>query len=140
MRSLVRRLALAPVVVFVVTTLTYATTRLLRPDLYGPNAPSVLSGPAHDVERAFLHFDFGIACNWRGCPPVRLLWQRGVAWDLWLLTRGMAIGVTAGGLAGMWGARRPRSFSARVLEGAAVVLFCAPVFVAGPLVLKPFKP
>src|SRR3954452_19328235 len=43
MRPLVRRLAFAPVVVFVVTALTYAMTRLLRPDLYGPNPPSVLS-------------------------------------------------------------------------------------------------
>ena len=140
MRPLVRRLALAPVVVFLVTALTYATTRLLRPDLYGPNPPSVLSGTAHDLERVFLHFDFGVACNWRGCPPVRLLWERGVAWDLWLLAGGMAIGVTAGVLAGMWCASRPRSFSARLLETSAMVLFCAPVFVVGLLLLKLFNP
>jgi peptide/nickel transport system permease protein len=126
--------------VFVVTALTYATTRLLRPDLYGPTPPSVLSGTAHDVERVFLHFDFGVACNWRGCPPVRVLWERGVAWDLWLLAGGMAIGVTAGVLAGMWCASRPRSFSARVLEMSAMVLFCAPIYVVGLLILKLFNP
>jgi peptide/nickel transport system permease protein len=140
MRPLLRRLALAPVVVLVVTTLTYATTRGLRPDLYGPDRPSVLSGTAHDVGRVFLHFDFGVACNWRGCPPVRLLWERGVIWDLWLLAGGMAIGVAAGVLAGMWCASRPRSFSARVLEMGSMVLFCAPVYVVGLLLLKLFNP
>jgi peptide/nickel transport system permease protein len=140
MRALVRRLAFAPVVVLVVTALTYATTRLLKPELYGPDAPSVLSGTAQDVGRVFLHFDFGEACNWRGCPPVRLLWERGVAWDLWLLVGGMAIGVAAGVLAGMWCASRPRSFSARLLETSAMVLFCAPVYVVGLLILKLFNP
>jgi peptide/nickel transport system permease protein len=140
MRPLVRRLAFAPVVVFVITTLTYATTRLLRPDLYGPNPPSVISGTAHDVGRVFLHFDFGVACNWRGCPPVRLLWERGLAWDLWLLAGGLAIGVGAGVAAGMWCASRPRSLAARILEGAAMVLFCAPVFVVALLLLKLFNP
>jgi peptide/nickel transport system permease protein len=140
MRPLFRRLALAPVVVFVVTALTYASTRLLRPDLYGPNPPSVLSGTAHDVGRVFLHFDFGVACNWRGCPPVKVLWERGMAWDLWLLVGGLAIGVTAGVLGGMWCASRPRSFSARVLEMAAMVLFCAPIYVVGLMLLKLFSP
>src|SRR2546423_1764900 len=61
MRPLVRRLALAPVVVLVVTALTYATPRILRPELYGEHPPPVLSGTAHDVDRALLHFDFGRA-------------------------------------------------------------------------------
>src|SRR3954454_24938091 len=133
MRPLVRRLAFAPVVVFVVTALTYATTRLLKPELYGPDRPSVLAGTAHDVKRVFLHFDFGVACNWPGCPPITTLWARGVAWDLWLLAGGMIIGVAAGVLAGLWCASRPRSCSARALEMAAMVLFCAPVYVVGLL-------
>jgi peptide/nickel transport system permease protein len=140
MRALARRVAFAPVVVFVVTTLTYATTRLLKPELYGPDAPSVLSGTAHDVERIFLHFDFGVACNWPGCPRITVLWARGVAWDLWLLGGGMLIGVAAGVLAGLWCASRPRSFSARALEMGAMVLFCAPVYVVGLLILKLFNP
>src|SRR3954454_16892833 len=115
MRPLVRRLAFAPLVVFVVTALTYATTRLLRSDLYGPNPPSVLSGTAQDVERVFVHFDFGVACNWRGEPPARVVWERGAAWDLWLLAGGLAVGVTAGVPAWMWCATRPPSFSARFL-------------------------
>jgi peptide/nickel transport system permease protein len=140
MRSLVRRVAFAPVVVFVVTVLTYATTRLLKPELYGPDRPSVLAGTAQDVERVFLHFDFGVACNWPGCPPITTLWARGVAWDLWLLAGGMLIGVAGGVLAGLWCASRPRSFSARTLEMAAMVLFCAPVYVVGLLILKLFNP
>ena len=127
-------------VVFIVTALTYATTRLLRPDLYARTRRRCSRGTAHDVDRVFLHFDFGVACNWRGCPPVRLLWERGVAWDLWLLVGGMAIGVVGGVLAGMWCATRPRSFSARLLEMSAVVLFCAPVFVVSLALLKLFNP
>src|SRR4051812_43265246 len=61
MKAIARRLAFAPVVVFVVAALTYAMPRVLRPDLYGPDPPPVVSGTAHDVERVFLHFDFGRA-------------------------------------------------------------------------------
>src|SRR2546423_78410 len=109
MRPLVRRLALAPVVVLVVTALTYATPRILRPELYGEHPPPVLSGTAHDVDRALLHFDFGRACNWKGCPHIRDMWVRGVAWDLWLLAGGLAIGVVAGVLSGLWCAGHPRT-------------------------------
>lgn len=140
MRSLARRLAFAPVVVLVVTALTYGMTRLLRPDLYGPDPPSVLAGTGHDLERIFLHFDFGVACNWPGCPPITTMWARGVAWDLWLLAGGMVVGVAFGVLAGLWCVRRPRSFPARALEMGAMVLFCAPVYVVGLLILKLFNP
>jgi peptide/nickel transport system permease protein len=128
------------VVVLVVAALTYATPRVLRPDLYGTGAPSVITGTWQDLERAFGHFDFGRACNWPGCPPIREMWARGVAWDLWLLTGGLVVGVVVGVLAGLWCASRPRSFSGRVLEMGAMVLFCAPVYVVGLLILKLFNP
>ena len=138
MGSLARRIAFAPVVLVVVTALTYASPRVLRPDLYG--GQSVLAGTAHDLGRALLHLDFGVACAWQGCPQIRDMWARGVAWDLWLLAGGLIIGVAAGIGAGLWCARRPRSRRSRALEGVAMVLYCAPVYVVGLLVLKLFNP
>src|SRR2546423_1764899 len=47
--------------------------------------------------------------NWKGCPHIRDMWVRGVAWDLWLLAGGLAIGVVAGVLSGLWCAGHPRT-------------------------------
>lgn len=138
MRSLARRVAFAPVVLIVVAALTYASPRVLRPELYP--GQTVLGGTLHDLGRAFLHFDFGVACGWQGCPQIRDMWARGVAWDLWLLSGGLIVGVAAGVGAGLWCARRPRSLGSRTLEGAATVLYCAPVYVVGLLLLKMFNP
>src|SRR4051794_17185115 len=140
MRPLLRRLAFAPVVVLVVAGVSYAMPRVLRPELYGPDRPSVLSGTAHDVGRVFLHFDFGRACNWQGCPHIHTMWSRGVAWDLWLLAGGLIIGSVGGVLAGLWCVRRPRSLASRFVESSAMVLFCAPVYVVGLFLLKTFNP
>jgi len=140
MRPLLRRLAFAPVVVFVVTVVTYAMPRVLRPELYGPDRPSVLAGTAQDVGRVFLHFDFGRACNWQGCPHILDMWSRGVGYDLWLLAGGLIIGTVGGVLGGLWCVRRPRSLPARFVESSAMILFCAPVYVVGLLLLKAFNP
>jgi peptide/nickel transport system permease protein len=123
----------------VVAVVTYAMPRLLRPELYGPDRPSVLSGTAHDISRVFLHFDFGRACNWRGCPHITDLFTRGVAWDLWLLAGGLIIGTVGGVLVGLWCVRRPRSLTSRLVESSAMVLFCAPVYVVALLLLKTFN-
>jgi peptide/nickel transport system permease protein len=138
MRSLVRRVAFAPIVVVVVAALTYAAPRVLRPDL--TPGESVLGGAAHDLERAFLHFDFGRACGWQGCPHISHMWARGVAWDLSLLAGGLVVGVAGGMFAGLWCASRRRSFAARTLEAVAMVLYCAPVYLVGLLLLKLFNP
>jgi peptide/nickel transport system permease protein len=125
--------------VVIVAALTYATPRVLRPDLYGGDA-AVVSGTWHDLDRLFLHFDFGRACNWQGCPKIHDMWLRGVAWDLWLLTGGILIGAVGGVLVGLWCAQRPRSLPARAIEWVAMVLYCAPVYVVGLLILKLFNP
>jgi peptide/nickel transport system permease protein len=137
--AVARRAAFAPVVLLVVTALTYATPRVLRPDLYSPD-DGLAEGVLADLERVFLHFDFGRACDWPGCPRIVPMWARRAAWDLWLLAGGLAIGVGGGVLAGLWCAQRPRSMAARTLEGAAMVLYCAPVYVVGLLLLKLFNP
>jgi peptide/nickel transport system permease protein len=136
--AIVRRVAFAPVVVGIVAAITYLSIRLLRPDMYP--GESAVAGAGRDVERAFLHFDFGRACNWHGCPHISEMWARGVAWDLALLAGALVIGVAGGVLAGLWCASRRRSLSARALEAVAMVLYCAPVYIVGALLLQYFNP
>jgi len=138
MSPIARRVAFAPVVMLVVAALTYATPRVLRPEL--TPGESVVGGVAGDLWRVFGHFDLGRACDWPGCPRIVPMWLRGAAWDLSLLGGALLIGVAGGCLTGLWCARRPRTFRARVLEATSVVLFCAPVYVVGMMLLKLFNP
>ena len=103
--------------------------RALAPARYSGQAyvPHVL----HDVERALLHLDFGRACLWPSCPPIHVLWMRGLAGDLWMLAGGLLIGVIGGVSMGVWCAQRRRSRRARALETVATVAYCTPVFVVG---------
>jgi peptide/nickel transport system permease protein len=136
--SFLRRLAFAPVVLLVVGAVTYGVPRVLRPDMY-PGEP-FFSGLQHDLDRAFLHLDFGCAGILPGCPPIHDLWVDGLVWDLWLLGGAIVFGTVGGILAGVWCASRPRSWPARALETAAMVAYCAPVFFVGLFVLWMFNP
>jgi peptide/nickel transport system permease protein len=136
--SFLRRLASAPIVLLVVGAVTYGVPRILRPDLYPGEA--FLPGLWHDLDRAFLHLDFGCAGILPGCPPIHDLWVEGMAWDLWLLGGGVVLGTAGGILGGVWCARRPRSLGTRMLETAAMVAYCAPVFFVGLFVLWMFNP
>jgi peptide/nickel transport system permease protein len=136
--SFLRRLAFAPIVLLVVGAVTYGVPRILRPDLYPGEA--FLPGLRHDLDRAFLHLDFGCAGILPGCPPIHDLWVEGMAWDLWLLGGGVVLGTAGGILGGVWCARRPRSLGTRMLETAAMVAYCAPVFFVGLFVLWMFNP
>jgi peptide/nickel transport system permease protein len=133
-----RRLAFAPVVLVAVAAVTYGVPRVLRPDLFP--GEELLPGVAHDLERVFLHLDFGCSAILPGCPPIHTLWVRGLAWDLWLLAGGVVFGAAGGILAGVWCARRPGSLRARALEAAAMTAYCAPVFFVGLFVLYLFNP
>jgi peptide/nickel transport system permease protein len=133
-----RRLAFAPIVLVVVAAVTYGVPRVLRPDLFP--GEGLLAGVAHDLERVFLHLDFGCSAILPGCPPIHTLWVRGLAWDLWLLAGGVVLGAAGGILAGVWCARRPGSLRARALEAAAMTAYCAPVFFVGLFVLYLFNP
>jgi ABC-type dipeptide/oligopeptide/nickel transport system permease component len=126
---LVRRVVLGALVVFAVGAISFLLTRVLRPELFGPEP--LLRGTAGDLGRAFLHLDFGRACAWQGCPPVRELWRRGYAADLWLLGGAMAFGVGGGVAGGLWCAVRPGTRAARALESAATLAYCTPVYVVG---------
>jgi len=87
-----------------------------------------------------LHFDFGVACGWVGCPRVRDMWLQGYAADVWMLFGTVAIGVGAGFALGVWCAGRLDSRRARVVELAAVVLYCTPAYVTGLGLLLLFHP
>jgi peptide/nickel transport system permease protein len=131
-----------------VAVVIYGGLRILRPDLYPPG-DSLLGGIVHDLNRALLHLDWGCAppggtgsgARPSGkCLPVRVLWQRGMAADIWLLVGSIVVGGVGGVLAGLWCAGHPRTRVARVLQAGAALVYCAPAYVVGLALLYLFNP
>jgi peptide/nickel transport system permease protein len=135
---LVRRLLLAALTLLAVAFVTYSMLRVLRPDRF-PGA-TVLGGTLDDLERGFLHFDWGVASGWPGHPPVRTMFASSFAVDLWLIGGALVIGVAAGLGGAMWCARRPRTRRARAVEAVASAVYCTPVYVIGMSALLLFNP
>jgi len=135
---LVRRVALGVLTLLAVAFVTYGLVRVLRPENFYRGDP-VISGTLDDLKRGFLHFDWGRACGWPGCPPVRAMFAKGFAADLWLIGGALVLGVGGGLLGAMWCARRPRSRRVRAAEAAASVLYCTPVYVLGYSTLMLFN-
>ena len=138
LKTLTLRAAQGFCVIGITAALALGIPRWGWPELY-PGEQG-LGGLADAMRRAFFHFDFGVACGWDGCPKVRDMWLRGYAADVWMLFGTVAIGVGAGFALGLWCAGRAYSRSARVVEGAAVVIYCTPVYVLGLGVLLLFHP
>jgi peptide/nickel transport system permease protein len=146
--GLARRIAFAPVVLLAVAVVMFGGLRILRPDLYPPGDP-LPAGIVHDVERA-LHLDLGCAppggqtgstARPSGfCTPVRVLWQRSMAFDIWLLAGSIVVGVVGGVLGGLWCAGRPRTLRARALRMGATLAYCAPPYFVGLALLYLFNP
>ncbi len=132
-----RRVLYGAAVLFIVTWLIYGIEPALRPENYP--GQTWLTLVWHDVERALFHLDFGHTCGWPGCPRIHTLWMRGLAGDLWMLAGGMLFGVVGGVAAGAWCARRRGSAAARIVEAAAAVAFCAPVYVVGLGLIRLFN-
>lgn len=128
----------AAVCVVAVAVIAYGMMRVLRPELYP--GEGLLEGTWSDLDRALLHFELGGACMFVGCPPIRDLWLRGYGADLWLLAGAFVIGIGGGVAGGVWCAMRPRTLSARLLEAAAMLLYCTPVYVMGLALLLLFNP
>lgn len=126
---LARRVAFGVLTLLAVAIVTFGLTRVLRPELY-PGTP-VLSGTLDDLERSLLHFDWGRACSWKGCPSVRGMFSRGFAADLWLIGGALVLGVGAGLVGAIWCARRPGSRRAHAAEALASLLYVTPVYVLG---------
>jgi peptide/nickel transport system permease protein len=135
-------------VLVAVAVVIYAGLRILRPDLH-PGDP-LLGGTLHDLDRGLLHLDFGCAppggitgssARPSGkCMPVRVLWQRGMIADIWLLSGAIVIGAVGGIIGGLWCVAHPRSWSTKTLQTGAAVLYCAPVYVVGLGLLYFFNP
>jgi peptide/nickel transport system permease protein len=148
-RGLARRIVFAPVVLIAVAVVIYGGLRILRPDLYPPG-DSLLGGIVHDLDRALLHLDFGCAppggrtgTTAKGsgiCTPIRVLWQRSMAADIWLLAGSIVVGVVGGVLGGLWCAGHPRTRRAHALQTGAVLAYCAPVYFVGLVLLYLFNP
>jgi peptide/nickel transport system permease protein len=147
--GLARRILFAPVVLVAVAVVAYGGLRVLRPDLYPPGDP-LLGGIVHDLDRGLLHLDFGCAPPGGktgttakpsgSCLPVRVLWQRGRAADIWLLGGAIVIGAVGGVLGGLWCVGHPRTLLARALQTSAALAYCAPVYVVGLCLLYLFNP
>jgi len=138
LKTLTLRSAQGFCVVVITAALALAIPRWSRPEKY-PDEQG-WGGLAHAMDRAFFHFDFGVACGWVGCPRVSDMWLRGYAADVWMLFGSVAIGVAAGFALGLWCAGRADTRRARAVESSAVVLYCAPAYVLGLGVLLLFHP
>jgi peptide/nickel transport system permease protein len=134
----VRRLFFAAVVLLAVAVFDYGLYRALRPDAYPGD--TLLGGLAGDLERAFLHFDFGRACSHPGCPPVRELWGRSWRADVFLLAGGLALGLVGGISGAVFCASRPRSLAARAVESVGILFYSLPVYLFGFGLLLLFEP
>jgi peptide/nickel transport system permease protein len=128
-KALLLRTSASLGVVVVTAVIAVAIPRWARPDLYP--GETGLAGVADGVERALLHLDFGVACGWPGCPSVHELWTLGFAADVSMLLGTIVIGIGSGFAMGLWCAGRTGMRRARVVENAASILYCAPVYVVG---------
>jgi peptide/nickel transport system permease protein len=135
---LVRRLLYAVGTVILTAFFAYGIMRGLRPEQYPGQA--TVADLFEDVDRALLHLDFGGACMFAGCPPIKRLWLDGIWADLFLLMGGVVFAIASGVLGGLWCASRPRTRSARALEWVGSVLYCAPVYAIGFGLLLLFAP
>ena len=147
MGGLARRIFFAPLVLVAVAVVIYGGLRILRPDLY-PGDP-LLGGIVHDLDRALLHLDFGCAPPGGtgsgarpsgACTPLRVVWQRGMAADIWLLAGSIVVGGVVGVLGGLLCVGHPRTLAARALRTGAALAYCAPVYFVGLALLYLFHP
>jgi ABC-type dipeptide/oligopeptide/nickel transport system permease component len=139
-----RRLLLGFGVVVVTAFFAYGGWRYLRNDL-PENSGQWMAGTWSDLNRAFLHWDFGEACSFAslqgsGCKVITDLFSRGWQADLWTLAGAIGIGTALGVAGGLWCAANPRSLRTRLLEVMAMVGLCAPPFVFGYGLLLLFEP
>jgi peptide/nickel transport system permease protein len=94
----------------------------------------------HQLDRAFLHFDFGDACSQPGCPPVKEMWARGAAADVYLLVGSLVLGVCAGFAGAVFCATHPRSLLTRAVETLGLIFYSMPAYLFGFGVLLLFEP
>jgi peptide/nickel transport system permease protein len=131
------RLVSVVIVVVAVTGLTWLAVNALRPDLRAGDGRFILVAWVDFLGSAFLHLDFGVSRT-AGNREVIDLIRQGLPADLSLLAGGLTVGLVGGIAGGAFCAARPRSFPARALEVVAALFMCAPVYVAGLMLLLLF--
>jgi peptide/nickel transport system permease protein len=137
---LARRLFYGALVVFATTVFAYGGIRALRPDIPRYAGTTWLQSTWQDVSNALLHLDFGVTCMYNGCPRLHDLWTRGLFIDVSLLFGALVFGAFGGVFLGRWCAAHQGTLGARGIEAGAMLLYCAPPYVLGFLVLLAFDP
>jgi peptide/nickel transport system permease protein len=135
-RFVVARVTSVVLVVVGVTGLTWLSVNALRPDLRRGEEQKLVVALGDYLQRAFLHFDFGTSAT--SGREIEQLIREGVPADISLLAGGIAVGLIAGIAGGAVCAARPNSLAARVLEAAAVLFMCTPVYVVALMLLLLF--
>src|SRR3954451_15533229 len=133
-----RRTAGAVAVCVAVAALTFLTLHGLAPEFFDDTRPLPLE-MLHYLERVFLHGDLGVS-TFRPFQPVLTMLGESVPADISMLVGSLAVGLVAGSAGGVLCARRPGALGSRLLQGAAPVLLCAPVYVTGMMVILLFAP
>jgi peptide/nickel transport system permease protein len=130
------RVATVIIVIVGVTALTWLSVNALRPDLRAGDDRLIFVALADYLQSAFLHFDFGNSATSR--REIDELIRQGLPADLSLLGGALAFGLGAGIAGGAYCAANPRTKWTRLLEAAAALFMCTPVYVVGLLVLLLF--
>jgi peptide/nickel transport system permease protein len=132
-KRLAARLMGIAAVVVAATTCAWIMFHVLRPQLFSGEEDSL---PRY-LERAFLHFDFGLSQQGSERPVADLI-REGLPADVSLLAGGLLFGLVAGIGGGILCARRPRGTVSRAVQAVAMVALCAPVYVVGLMALLLF--
>jgi peptide/nickel transport system permease protein len=129
----VLRLFAAALLAVAVSALTFLTLHGLYPEAFGDTRP-LLVELGHFLVATFVHFDLG------GNGEVAEEIGRGLGADFSILVGSMAFGLVAGAVGGAVCARDPGSWRARILQLAALLALCTPVYMIGMAAILLFKP
>ena len=130
------RVATVVIVVVGVTALTWLAINALRPDLRAGDDRFIFVALADYLQSAFLHFDFGRSAT--SGREIGELIRQGLPADLSLLGGALVFGLGTGIAGGAYCAARPGTGCARLLEAAAALFMCTPVYVIGLMILLLF--
>jgi peptide/nickel transport system permease protein len=133
-----RRMLAAVLLAVAVSALTFVTLHGLYPEAFNDTRP-LLVECAHFLFATFVRFDLGESVA-RPLGSVSELIGRGLVADFSLLIGALAFGVAAGTWGGAICARHPGTWRARILQLAALLALCTPVYVIGMAAILLFKP
>ena len=132
-----RRAVAAVAVCVAVSALTFVMLHVLAPENFRDTRPLPVE-LWHYLVRVFVHADFGISRQ--ASRPVIDMLRDSLGADISMIVGSTVIGVLAGVAGGVVCARREGLLLSRLLQVAAAVLLCAPVYVVGLLAILVFSP